>query len=45
MSDEKQWTTVSGIPLKASYGPDDVPAAQVEASSALPGAAPKSVST
>ena len=40
MSDEKQWTTVSGIPLKASYGPDDVPAAQVEASSALPGAAP-----
>jgi methylmalonyl-CoA mutase N-terminal domain/subunit len=37
---EPDVTTVSGIPLKASYGPDDVPAGAAEASAALPGEAP-----
>jgi methylmalonyl-CoA mutase N-terminal domain/subunit len=32
--------TVSGIPLKVSYGPEDVPDAARVASAALPGEAP-----
>jgi methylmalonyl-CoA mutase N-terminal domain/subunit len=34
------WQTVSGIPLKAGYGPDDVPADAGAASSVLPGSPP-----
>jgi methylmalonyl-CoA mutase N-terminal domain/subunit len=33
-------TTVSGIPLKTSYGPEDVPESAREAAAALPGEAP-----
>lgn len=41
MSDkETHWSTVSGIPLKPSYGPDDVTASHLEASSAPPGKVP-----
>jgi methylmalonyl-CoA mutase N-terminal domain/subunit len=41
MTDESQeWSTVSGIPLKVSYGPQDVPTSQLDASSVLPGSAP-----
>jgi methylmalonyl-CoA mutase, N-terminal domain len=37
---QKTFETVSGIPLKAAYGPDDVPAGAAEAAAALPGSAP-----
>ena len=37
--EDKNWTTVSGIPLKASYGPEDVPASHVAATTP-PGSAP-----
>ena len=36
----KRWTTFSGIPLKAHYGPDDIPADHAAALSEPPGAAP-----
>ncbi|HVB52131.1 MAG TPA: acyl-CoA mutase large subunit family protein [Acidimicrobiales bacterium] len=40
MSDKtSNWSTVSGIPLKASYGPEDVPEAHVAATTP-PGTAP-----
>ncbi len=38
--DPRVWQTVSGIPLKAGYGPDDVPADAGAASSVLPGSPP-----
>jgi methylmalonyl-CoA mutase N-terminal domain/subunit len=37
---QKSFQTVSGIPLRPAYGPDDVPASAIEASAALPGSAP-----
>lgn len=37
---QKGFQTVSGIPLRPAYGPDDVPAEAAEASAALPGSAP-----
>lgn len=39
MSNKENWSTVSGIPLKASYGPEDVPADHVAATTP-PGTAP-----
>ena len=36
----RDWTTVSGIPLKVAYGPDDVPESTREAVGALPGSVP-----
>src|SRR3954447_14182832 len=35
-----EFETVSGLPLKAAYGPDDVPPEAAEAAAALPGSAP-----
>lgn len=35
-----EWSTVSGIPLKPAYEPDDVPAAARKASATLPGEPP-----
>lgn len=37
---ERVWETVSGIPLKVSYGPDDVPASTQEAAATPPGRVP-----
>lgn len=36
----KRWQTASGLPLRAAYGPDDVPPAAAEAAAALPGERP-----
>ncbi len=36
----RPWTTFSGIPLKAHYGPGDIPEAQRAAAARPPGAAP-----
>ncbi len=36
----REWSTVSGIPLKISYGPDDVPEGTRAAAAAPPGSVP-----